>query len=162
MSLLMARYLLPLLGCVLMLAGLAGVVHKAKEAGRAEVRAEWSAERMQLAEAARQAEAKNRRERELERERIEKERQDHATKLARANAAAAGARSELDRLRVAIQTLTPRGGGVPEAGPAAPRAGDPGAAAELLSECAGAHQELAAEADRLAIQLAALLALVPR
>ena len=133
-----------------------------EEAGRAEVRAEWALEAAELARAANQAERKRQADAQLERERIEKERQTYVQDLARADAAAAGARSELDRLRVAIKTLAPRGGGVPEAPATAPRAADPGAAAELLAECAGAHQELAAETDRLAIQLAALLALVPR
>lgn len=68
---------------------------------------------------------------------------------ARARADADGARTELQRLRDAIAAAD---GAASTAG----GTGDTRSPAELLGECAGEHQSVAGEADRLSVQVTGL------
>jgi Flp pilus assembly protein TadB len=133
-----------------------------KQAGADNVMARWQAHELERSKAVAEAQLRQVDAQRAERERIEKERQKYVQELARADAAAAGARDELERLRHVIATLAPGGAGVPQAGAPAAGAGDAGTAAQLLGECAAAHQELAREADRIATQLNAVLKAVAK
>ena len=77
---------------------------------------------------------------------------DYAHRAQTARAAAAGARTELDRLR---DTLT-AAGPAPEAASAAGRADDTGRARLVVGECAGALTTVAAAADACEAQLTGL------
>lgn len=136
-----------LIGLVLVVV-LSATHFTAYRAGKANVRAAWDKERAELTAKALEAErAARKKERALvaERQKLEER---YAEDKRKAADAAAGARTELDRLR---DTLA--------AAPGCPAASDPAAASraagaarlesELLGHCAQALTDLAAEADRL-------------
>lgn len=133
-----------------------GATHfTAYRSGKAVVRAQWDKERAELAAKALDAErAARRKEQALvaERKKLEDK---YVEDKRKADAAAAGARTELDRLRDAIAGA-----------PGCPAAADPAAAGraagaarlelELLGACATALTDLAAEADRLETRVVGL------
>jgi len=134
-------------------------VRSARADGRAEVQAKWDADiakRNALAETA----AETRRVKEATHAaELAKERTQRAADLAVAHAAAAAARSQLQRLRATIGDITARPV-QPGANPAT-RA-DPDAVTasigDVLSECAGEAVELGEQAEDLAVRLRGLQA----
>lgn len=133
-----------------------GATHfTAYRGGKATVRAAWDKERAELTAKALEAEqAARKKEQELvtQRQKLEEK---YAQDKRKAAAAAAGAQSELDRLRDAIA-----------AAPSCQAGADPAAAGraagaarlelELLGACATALTDLAAEADRLETRVVGL------
>lgn len=122
--------------------------------GRATVRAQWEQDKAQRTQQALAAEqAARAREQELidKRKKLEDR---YAQNKRKADAAAAGARTELGRLR---DQLAAAGGQTP-ADPAAPARADAAPSAEraVISECAGALVEMAANADRLSATVTGL------
>lgn len=126
-----------------------GATHfTAYRAGRAHVRAAWDKERAELTAKALEAEqAARKKEQELvaQRQKLEEK---YAQDKRKAAAAAAGAQSELDRLRDAIAAAPGCQAGANPAA-ASRAAGASRLESELLGHCAQALTDLAAEADRL-------------
>ena len=147
-----------LVALALLAAVIAGAAWKLRHggvvAGRAEVQAQWDADKAQrmaaalaASEAARAKEAALR----AQRDKVEA---DYAKARKNAASAAASAGAELERLRDQIArgaASAPRGGASAAAvGVDGTRAGD------LLGACAGALSEMARDADRIAGKLTAL------
>jgi hypothetical protein len=137
---------------------LAGTHWKAYHAGGAAVQAKWDKDASQRAQQALQAEqAARKREQDLAtQKRIVEER--YANDKRKAAAAAAGARSELDRLRSEISRPACTGA---DCDSAAARGVDAGAVErQLLGQCAAALVGVAQDADRLAATVIGLQAYV--
>ena len=123
---------------------------EADQAGYARAQGEYQAAALQAAEQARQVE------REAAARVARLERDAHARQMAH-DRAAAGARDELDRLRVALDAMPDGHGGAAAAGAAA--AGQqhgPSAAAGVAAQCAGRLLEVARAADAVTGQLLTL------
>lgn len=146
----------PKVWAALVLAVVLGATHfTAYRAGRAHVRAAWDKERAELATKALDAErAARKKEQALAAERKKLEDR-YAQDKRKAADAAAGAQSDLDRLRDALA-----------AAPGCPATANPAAASraagasrlelDLLGACATALTDLAAEADRLETRVVGL------
>lgn len=133
-----------------------GATHfTAYRSGKAVVRAAWDKERAELtAKALQQEQSFRKKEQALvaQRQKLEER---YAQEKRNAATAAAGARSELDRLRdtLAAAPGCPAGGDTAAAGRAA---GATRLESELLGHCAQALTDLAAEADRLEARIVGL------
>jgi hypothetical protein len=131
-------------------------------AGGEDVQLQWQRERAAAAtaQAAVQAQARER-EQAIARE-IQQQGDQHAQETARRATAERSARTELDRLRTELgglreQASAPGAGGASAS--ATPAGGTDATAtvlADVLGQCAGALQSLAAEADRLTAQVIGL------
>jgi hypothetical protein len=138
----------PRLWIALALAAVLGFTHfTAYRAGKGVVRAEWDKDKAaRMAQALEAEQAARQREQQLvaERKKVEDR---YVQDKRKADIAAAGARAELERLR--IELAAPRGA-APADPAAAPRAdGRAGLESELLGHCAKALVGMAQEADRL-------------
>ena len=116
-------------------------------AGKTAVQSKWNEETARQIQTALKAEqAARAREQALVAQRSELETR-YAQEKRKSDAAAAGAKSELERLRAEIKAANGRSAG---SNPAAPgRAHGSSAFPELLAECAGALVDLGQEADRI-------------
>ena len=111
--------------------------------GKASVRADWDAEKLQLQQVAALQEAENRKLEAKRQTNVIEAKNAQAKRTQVLQASAAGARSELDRLRDAVASI-------PASLPSNPgdAIGHPASAAPgLLADCSRAYQELAAKAD---------------
>lgn len=84
----------------------------------------------------------------------------HAQRVAEVTAAAAGARSELDRLRNTIAALRRGGGGQSQGPEAEPITDASGPLADALTACAERYADVAGVADRLSVQVTGLQAYI--
>lgn len=131
-----------------------------EEAGRAEVKAAWLAERATQAQALAAAQQLARDiEADINR-RIKEATNAYIAESEASRRAAGRARTELDRLRDAIAAAPTCALPSDTGAPARPELAA-SSAGQLLGECAAAHQELAAEADALADRLRAVIAAWP-
>jgi hypothetical protein len=129
------------------------------QAGVSHTEALWNIERAHLAERARSAEA-DARSAELEMLQAKHEAEKRYEEIRKRHASdAAGARSELERLRrsLAAPTVTARRDPAPTDSPALPAAdGGPGIESQLLGQCAEALVGMASIADGLAAKVVGL------
>lgn len=131
------------------------------EQGRAEVRVQWQAERAMQLEQALERERETLRTMERQERQAQEVDRVHQSQLRASRAAAADARSELDRLRDALARAGGGGAGdVPEATTDPGGAAGAAAAIGLFAACAERYADVAAVADRLADQLRGLQALI--